>query len=176
MVWITLRNFFRDSCGTLCSDKTIDILELCVIDALKEHRDADPMLIVNAARAVGEKVRTKNIRDLYRYAKRAIHREVRREEHSKTRPVVKIKTSEEIDRFTHVFHVDETESDLVVEGYLAQLPKLDLEVFRLHEYKDWDHRSIAAALDISEVNSRFRLHRAKESLKPLLAQHFRIEH
>jgi hypothetical protein len=174
MFWITLRNFFRDSCGILCGDKTIDILELCVIDALKEHRDADPMLIVNTARAVGEKVGTMNIRDLRRYTRRAIRREVWREERKKAKPV-ELKTSEEIDRFTHVFHADETESNLLIEAYLAQLPKLELEVFRLHEYKDWDHQSIAAALHITVANSRYRLCRAKKILEPLLAQDFRIK-
>lgn len=53
-------------------------------------------------------------------------------------------------------------------AYLGQLPIKDREILQLRYWEDLDLNEIAEVLNISEANTRVRLHRARTKLEALL--------
>ena len=181
MIWTALRDFFQNRTEIPFGEETMETLVLCVTDALKRDKDADPTIIVKAAATAGKKAQTIDVRNLYRYTMQTIRREVWRSRRLERQNAnnVELKTSEEIDGLTtQAFRIEEavrTQSELVVDQYLSSLPELDREIFWLREYEDLDHSTIAAALNITVANSRFKLCQTKKTLKALFPRYSRAK-
>ncbi len=55
-----------------------------------------------------------------------------------------------------------------LEAALAQLSPVQREIVLLHDLEGWDHRAIAAALELTETNSRQHLFQARRRLRQWL--------
>lgn len=58
-----------------------------------------------------------------------------------------------------------------VERLLRQLPPLTRAVFNLYAIEGFNHQEVAVQLDITENNSRWHLHQARQQLKKYILHH-----
>lgn len=65
------------------------------------------------------------------------------------------------------------EHEALLQRALDQLPPHHEQVVRLRDLQEYSTREAAETLGITEVNTRVRLHRARRSLRELLAPYFR---
>lgn len=70
---------------------------------------------------------------------------------------------------TPVNYLDNTELKILLERSIRQLPEIYRTVFIMREIEDMNIAEIQDCLDISEVNVKVRLNRAKNMLKELLS-------
>lgn len=84
-------------------------------------------------------------------------------------------TTAELDQAAELYVDDTHHSELLdpetLHYLLRQLPLLGRTVFSLFAVEGYSHQEIAAQLDISENNSRWHLHSARQQLIKYLRQH-----
>ena len=76
---------------------------------------------------------------------------------------------------TPVSYLDNTELKILLERSIRQLPEIYRTVFIMREIEDMHIAEIQDCLDISEVNVKVRLNRAKAMLKDLLSSVYNKE-
>jgi RNA polymerase sigma factor (sigma-70 family) len=84
-------------------------------------------------------------------------------------------TTAELEQAAELY-VDDSRRDTLIDletlhYLLRQIPDLSRAVFTLFAVEGYSHREIAAQLDITDNNSRWHLHTARQSLIKLLRQH-----
>jgi RNA polymerase sigma-70 factor (ECF subfamily) len=69
-------------------------------------------------------------------------------------------------------HTERTERKELVHAALAELPDSYREIIRMRDLEEKSTKEVAEALDLTRVNVRVRLHRARQKLEDLLRPQF----
>jgi RNA polymerase sigma-70 factor, ECF subfamily len=67
---------------------------------------------------------------------------------------------------------EERETLMVITEAIAMLPDNQREVIRLRDVEGWSAEEVAKVLDLSDVNQRVLLHRARSKVRAALERHF----
>jgi RNA polymerase sigma-70 factor (ECF subfamily) len=69
-------------------------------------------------------------------------------------------------------HTERAERKELVHAALAELPDSYREIIRMRDLEERSTKEVAEALDLTRVNVRVRLHRARQKLEDLLRPQF----